>query len=89
MTKATMENVLDAIENSLIDRPVVDRTGLDGAYDIEMIYAPETPAKRRSEPDPEDVSIFTAVEKLGLTLIPQKASVEVLIVDRVEKPPEN
>jgi uncharacterized protein (TIGR03435 family) len=89
LKKATMSDVLDALENGLLDRPVVDRTGLDGAYDLEMIYAPGTLAKRRTEPDPDDISIFAAIEKLGLTLVPQKASVEVLIVDRVEKPSEN
>ena len=89
MTKATMANVLDAIENSLLDRPVLDRTGLAGTYDIQMTYAPDIPSRRNAEPDPEDIGIFTAVEKLGLMLVPQKATVELLVVDRVEKPSGN
>jgi uncharacterized protein (TIGR03435 family) len=88
MTKATMASVLDAIENSLLDRPVLDRTGLAGTYDIQMTFAPDIKS-RRAEPDPEDVSIFTAIEKLGLMLVPQKAAVETLIVDHVQKPSEN
>lgn len=89
MPKATMASVLDAIENSLLDRPVVDRTGLAGTYDIQMTYAPDIKSRRNAEPDSEDVSIFTAVEKLGLMLVPQKATVEVFLVDHVEKPSVN
>jgi uncharacterized protein (TIGR03435 family) len=42
-------------------------------------------------PEPDlDVSIFTAVqEQLGLRLVQQKADVEILVVDHVEKPSEN
>lgn len=87
--RATMASVLDAIENSLLDRPVLDKTGLEGTYDIQMIFAPDIKSRRNAEPDPDDVSIFTAVEKLGLMLVPQKATVEVLIVDHVERPSEN
>jgi uncharacterized protein (TIGR03435 family) len=87
--KATMTDVLDAIENSLIDRPVLDRTGLEGTYDIEMTYSPNLPSRRFATPDSDDITIFTAVEKLGLMLVPQKATVEVLVVDHVEKPSDN
>jgi len=89
MQKATMADVLDAIENGLIDRPVVDETGLRGTYDIEMTYTPNLPSRRNAEPDPEDVSVFAAVEKLGLMLAPRKAAVDVLVVDHVEKPSDN
>jgi uncharacterized protein (TIGR03435 family) len=89
MPKATMANVLNAIENSLLDRPVMDRTGLEGTYDVKMTYAPDVRSRRGAEPDPEDISIFTAVERLGLMLVPQKAAVELFLVDRVEKPSEN
>jgi uncharacterized protein (TIGR03435 family) len=89
MHKATMTDVLDAIEMSLIDRPVLDRTGLAGTYDIEMTYAPDVRSRRFTDPDPDDIAIFTAVEKLGLMLVPQKATVEVLVVDHVAKPSDN
>ena len=76
--KATIGDLLTAIENGLLDRPVLDKTGLQGVYDI------------RAAPDPQDISIFTAVEtQLGLKLVPQKAMVDVLVVDHVEKPSEN
>jgi uncharacterized protein (TIGR03435 family) len=88
--KATMDDVLKAIENSILDRPVLDQTGLKGTYDVRMAYTPNIPSNRGTEPAPDDISVFTAVEvQLGLKLEAQKAMVEVLVVDRVEKPSEN
>jgi len=87
--KATMDDVVQAITNSFLDRPVLDKTGLTGTYNLSLIYTPDI-RSNRGEPDPNDISIFTAVqEQLGLKLEPQKASIEVLVVDSVEKPSEN
>jgi uncharacterized protein (TIGR03435 family) len=87
--KATMDDVLTAIENSLLDRPVLDKTGLTGTYDIKMTYAPDIRANRET-PDLTDIGIFTAVEQqLGLKLEAQKAMVEILVVDHVEQPSAN
>ncbi len=41
-SKATMEDILRNIESSFPDRPVLDRTGLTGAYDVKMGYTPDT-----------------------------------------------
>ena len=69
---------------------VVDRTGLTGTYDVKITYTPDIRSNRTAEPDPNDISIFTAVqEQLGLKLESQKAMVEILVVDHVEKPSEN
>jgi hypothetical protein len=85
-----MDDVLKAIENSILDRPVVDRTGLNGTYNVRMAYMPNIPSSRGTEPAPEDISVFTEVEvQLGLKLEAQKGMVEVLVVDRLEKPSEN
>jgi uncharacterized protein (TIGR03435 family) len=88
--KADMDAVVDAIRNAFLDRPVVDRTSLTVTYDLKLTYTPDTQANRRGEPDPNDISIFTAVrEQLGLALEPQRAAVEMLVIDRVEQPSEN
>ena len=59
------------------ERRVLDRTGLDGRYDFELTWS-------------EDVSIFTAVpEQLGLKLEPQRAPVDVIVVDAVERAVED
>jgi len=70
-----------------IDRIVVDRTGLTGRYDFELIYT------RQSFPEPSpDASpdIFTALqEQINLRLEPIKAPVDVLVIDHIEKPSGN
>lgn len=67
-----------------IDRPVVDRTGIQGIYDLTLKSAPSAILQ------PDGPSLFTLVEdQLGLKLAPEKAPIEVLIVDHVEKPSEN
>jgi uncharacterized protein (TIGR03435 family) len=85
----TMESLANEIWNRFfVDRPVIDRTGLNGTYDLKIEATPEF--RYNSDPQPEDISVFSAIrEQLGLKLDPQKANVEVLIVDHVEKPSEN
>ncbi len=90
MTKASMDDLITGIASSFPSRPVVDRTGLTGTYDAKITYTPDVRSNRTADPDPNDISIFTAVqEQLGLKLEPLKAMIEVLVVDRVEKPSAN
>jgi uncharacterized protein (TIGR03435 family) len=88
MARGSVDDLIRIIENSLIDRPVVDHTGLRGVYGIHLIYTLNTHQNQRT-PDPDDISIFTAVQSLGLRLQPLKASMEMLIVDHAEKPSAN
>jgi bla regulator protein blaR1 len=62
------------------DRIVVDRTGLQGGFKIDLEYSPDQNATDKP-------SIFTAVqEQLGLKLEPTKAPVDVVVIDHVERP---
>jgi len=75
-------------------RTVVDRTGLKGTYDVALRWTPdEGQAWLPTGPLPTDdsqPSIFSAVqEQLGLKLESQRGPVEVLVIDRAEKPSEN
>jgi uncharacterized protein (TIGR03435 family) len=85
LTKATMEQFTEGVDG-YADRPIVDKTGLTGTYDINLEAAFEN-----SNPDESDtISIFTAVQKqLGLKLVPQRGMVDVIVVDHVEKPSKN
>jgi uncharacterized protein (TIGR03435 family) len=73
-------------------RPVVDRTGLTGIYDIELTWTPEVPpAAPNGAPspgfDPNGPTLFTAVqEQLGLKLEPTTGPVEVLVIDSADRP---
>ncbi len=84
-SKGDMEQLIFLLtNNSGLDRPVLDRTGLIGTYDYKLDWA------ARGTADAGAPSIFTAVqEQLGLKLEPAKAPVEVLVIDHVEKPDAN
>jgi uncharacterized protein (TIGR03435 family) len=75
----------------IVHYTVVDKTGLTGAYDVDLKWTPDdagTPdgdAAAESSP-----SIFTAVqEQLGLKLNSTKGPVETLIIDHAEMPSAN
>jgi uncharacterized protein (TIGR03435 family) len=88
MSKATMEQFAVQLSNSGLERPVLDKTGLAGHYDITLNWIPEFAGP--PAPDSNGVNVFTAVqEQLGLKLEPQKAPVEILVIDHAEKPSEN
>jgi len=70
--------------------PVLDKTGLTGKYSFELKWTPGQPSAAPQPADPDATSIFTALpEQLGLRLESQKAPVEILVIDRVEKPSDN
>jgi uncharacterized protein (TIGR03435 family) len=77
-----------------IGRPVVDRTGLDGYFDLDLEFAPQTrldigdPASA-DRPADTAPSLYTALqEQLGLKLESQKSPVDVLVIDSAERPRE-
>jgi len=69
-----------------IDRPVIDRTGIQGNYGFALKFAPAGAANA----DPERPELVTALrEQLGLKLEGTRAPVDVLVIDSVEKPTPN
>jgi uncharacterized protein (TIGR03435 family) len=69
-----------------IGRTVVDKTGLTGVYDFTLKWSPED-SENSTDAGP---SIFEAVQQqLGLKLESGKGPVEVVVVDRAEKPSGN
>lgn len=89
MTMAFVAKSLGPIGN--FDRPIVDRTGLAGNFDFAIEWTP-----RSNRPLPEGVdeppgpSFQEAMkQQLGLKLEPQKAPIEVIIIDHIERPSEN
>ena len=81
--------------SQLTGRPVVDRTGLTGTYDLQLTFTPDQlppgPAPPGAPPiDTNGPSLFTALqEQLGLKLDSQKGPLEVLVIDRMERPTDN
>jgi uncharacterized protein (TIGR03435 family) len=75
-TSRTMAEIGRSL-SSYAERRVFDRTGIEGRYDFQVRWS-------------EDVSIFTALpEQLGLKLEAQRAPVDVVVVDSVERPTED
>jgi len=79
-----------------LDRPVVDKTGISGRYDIALNWTVDDfqAARFSGFPAPLDHTevpdLFTAIqEQLGLRLESTKGSVEAMVIDRVERPIEN
>jgi uncharacterized protein (TIGR03435 family) len=70
----------------VVDRVVIDRTGLTGRYDFQIEYSPAF-ANTPDAPSNGGPSLFTALtEQLGLSLQPEKAVLPVIVIDHVEKP---
>jgi uncharacterized protein (TIGR03435 family) len=78
----------------ILQRPVVDRTGLAGHYEFKIEWTPDPPASANS-PESEPAArtgptLFTAIqEQTGLRLTAEKTPVETIVIRRVEKPSEN
>jgi uncharacterized protein (TIGR03435 family) len=80
--------------SQLAQRIVVDKTGLSGAYDIDLTFTPDRMPQGAPPPgvpmpniDPNGPSLFTALqEQLGLKLDSQRAPTDVLVIDHVERP---
>lgn len=75
-----------------IDRPVLDRTGLTGHFDLQLQYdyAPFSGAFARPPSSMDGVSIFTALqEQAGLKLEATREVVDVLVIDFAEMPMPN
>jgi uncharacterized protein (TIGR03435 family) len=81
----------------LLDRPVIDQTGLKGGFDFNLAYTRDLPPGLRdgallngSPIDTPGPNLFEALhQQLGLKLEPQKGPVDVLVIDHAAKPVEN
>jgi len=92
---ATMAEFAGELQ-AVLDRPVVDKTGISGRYNVDLNWTLDdfqvarfsgfpAPSDRTEVPD-----LFTAIqEQLGLRLESTRGSVEVMVIDHVERPTEN
>jgi uncharacterized protein (TIGR03435 family) len=92
----TMTNLAGMLTKD-VGRPVLDRTSLDSAYDLELEWASDLglthapPGSAGADQlTPGGLSLFTALQdQLGLRLESTRGPVEVLVVDRAEGPSPN
>lgn len=95
---SNMADFASFLQSQILDRPVVDQTGLADRYDFTLKWTPDRPqtavpgASPTAPPDNPDAppDLFSAIQQqLGLKLESTKTPVEVLVIDKVEKPSAN
>jgi len=91
---ATMAEFASLMQRAILDRPVIDHTGLAGRFDFDLEWAPDDSQFGGDvKPAPEDSAsapFFTAVqEQLGLKLVATKGPVSALVIDNAEHPSAN
>jgi uncharacterized protein (TIGR03435 family) len=80
---ATMADFAGVMQADVLDRPVLDRTGLSGRFDFRLEWA-SAPSSEKADAPPD---LFVAIQQqLGLQLKSVKAPVDVLVIEGAEKP---
>ena len=94
----TMVDFTGLLQSLLLDRPVVDQTGITGKFDFTVTFTPDDSEFNGHPPQlpkpADDVEaapgFFDAIQQqIGLKLDAKKTPVDVLIIDHVEKPSAN
>lgn len=97
-SNASMTDFATLMQRNVLDRPVVDQTGLAGRYDFNLNWTPDESQFQGmgAKPSPPTDStnappdLYTAIqEQIGLKLDATRALAEVLVIDHVERPSEN
>jgi uncharacterized protein (TIGR03435 family) len=98
-TRITNANMGDfasfALQGAVLDRPVLDQTGIVGRYDFTLTWAQLGTEFGGNLPPPKPVdnpppNLFTAIqEQLGLKLEAVKAPADVMVIDKAQKPSPN
>lgn len=90
-TNISMSSFTDILSQE-VERPVVDRTGLAGKFDLKLKWTRESNAGKEQTGEDADAPppLFTALqEQLGLKLQPGKDPVQTLVIDGLTQPAEN
>ncbi|HEX5229372.1 MAG TPA: TIGR03435 family protein [Bryobacteraceae bacterium] len=98
VTNAAIQDFTNLMQSTVLDRPIVDQTGLQGRFDFTLKWTPDEtqfggqlgqiPAPVDKSDTPPD--LFTAIQQqLGLQFEPMTVPTDVLVIDKVEKPSEN
>jgi uncharacterized protein (TIGR03435 family) len=95
---ATVTEFTGYLQFVVLDRPVVDQTGVSGRYDFTVTFTPEDsqfngrPPKGSPPPDGTELApdLYSAIEQqLGMKLSAEKTQVDVIAIDHVDKPTPN
>ena len=98
VSNASMADLATVMQSAVLDRPVVDQTGLTGRYDFTLTWTPDetqflsmgvrVPPRAADAAGPP--GLFTAIqEQLGLKFESTRAPVDVIVVDHIDRPSQN
>ena len=99
VTNATISNFTNLMQSTVLDRPVVNKTGLDGRWNFTLKWTPDESqftgmGIKIPPPSADDTNaappLFTAIqEQLDMKLEGQRTQVPVLVIDHVDHPSAN
>ncbi len=99
VTGKKLSDVANMLGGLMLGRPVADKTGTTDVFTFVLEFAhdesapgdfpPGFPSPFTATDEPGGASIFTALDKLGLKLAPDKAQKGYVVVDHIERPSEN
>jgi uncharacterized protein (TIGR03435 family) len=99
VTNSTMKDFCHGMQEAVMDKPVVDQTGLTDRYDFNLNWTPDqsqfvamgakVPPPNMDDPNAPP-NLYTALqEQLGLKLESTKANADVMVIDHIDKPSAN
>jgi uncharacterized protein (TIGR03435 family) len=92
---ASMTELASVFQRAVLDRPVLDETGLSGRYDFDLEFTPDETEwggafAGRQNADSDKPGLYTAIqEQLGLKLEATTGAVDTLVIDHIEPPSPN
>lgn len=96
LINGTMTDFTGFLQLLVLDKPVLDRTGIEGRYDENITFLPDqtqfhgNPPKLPESDVPDAPDLFAAIQQqLGLKLAAEKTDVDVIVIDHVDKPSPN
>jgi uncharacterized protein (TIGR03435 family) len=98
MINANLGDFTSFLQMIVLDRPVVDQTGITGRYDFQCTFTPNDsqfnghppPLPAQTDATSSSPGLFDAIQQqLGLKLDAEKTPVDVIAIDHVEKPSAN
>jgi uncharacterized protein (TIGR03435 family) len=92
-TNAKVNDLAWELQSAVVDRPVVDQTGLTSRFNFTLTWTPDELQKSNltgQAPTSDVPDLFTAIrQQLGLRLEATKSPVDVMVLDHLERPSEN
>ncbi|HUZ93564.1 MAG TPA: TIGR03435 family protein [Edaphobacter sp.] len=98
MMNGTLEDFTSFLQTLVLDRPVVDHTGIKGKFDLHFTFTPDDsefnghppPLPKQADTANTSPGLFEAIQQqLVLKLDAEKTPVDVIAIDHVEKPSPN